>query len=536
MRFGDDARFALSLAVEQDGFPAEASRFGRGGIERRAAAGDDAVVRVPAPRFFRLYRFAPAPVGRGDTVAKEDGSSVGEAGRVRHGGAGAYVFRPVADDVGHGERCQPRRKRRAGEAAALDSRQVAADGVHLADRSAGAEKGGGEGLLLRQRQAFARKAGERGGAAAQQDEDEIVGTGLSGEAEQALGGRDARFVRDGMAGGDAFDPVQRRGAAVRNDGQAGERTGPMSFHRARHAARRLAHGKDDGTARRRLRQVGRDDARGVAGGDGRAEDAFEVPARRHRPMMIASGRFIKRRGAASLAAMATRATWRRAGRILARGVGALLLVPLLYLLAMAAGGLLTANAGWQEPEEGVTLFVRTNGVHTWILVPTVTADVDWRPLAPASHIREPRLAGNYLAIGFGNRDFYLNTPTWADLSLRTAFSAAVGGGPSLMHVDHETDPVEDEWTRRLTIGRDEYRRLARHIRDSFQLDEAGRTMPLIGRGYGWSDVFYESRLAYNFIRTCNEWTGEALRTAGVRAGVWTPTAQSIMWRLGPADG
>ena len=216
-------------------------------------------------------------------------------------------------------------------------------------------------------------------------------------------------------------------------------------------------------------------------------------------------------------------------------MGALLLMPLLYLLAVVIGGTLTANADWRQPEQGVTLFIRTNGVHTWIMVPTVSRDMDWRTLAPARDIKEPRLAGNYVAFGFGNRDFYLNTPTWADLSVRTAFAAMVGGGPSLIHVDHETDPVEDEYTRRLVVGRDEYRRLVRYIRDSFQLDAEGRSMPLIGRGYGWSDVFYESGRAYNFVRTCNEWTGEALRTAGIRAGVWTPLAQSIMWRLEPAE-
>src|SRR3546814_441997 len=193
--------------------------------------------------------------------------------------------------------------------------------------------------------------------------------------------------------------------------------------------------------------------------------------------------------------MAMRAKWRRVGRPLLKGLGALVLVPLLYFLAVAIGGTLTANADWREPDEGVTLFIRTNGVHTWIMVPTVTAEMDWRPLAPASHIKEPRLAGTYLAFGFGNRDFYLTTPTWADLTFKTAFAAAIGGGPSLIHVDHETDPVEDEYTRRMVVTPEQYRRLARYIRESFQLDEAGRSMPLIGRGYGWSDVFYESRPA-----------------------------------------
>ena len=71
----------------------------------------------------------------------------------------------------------------------------------------------------------------------------------------------------------------------------------------------------------------------------------------------------------------------------------------------------------------------------------------------------------------------------------------------------------------------------RHIAGNFDVDATGRTMPLLGRGYGPADVFYEARGPYNAFFTCNEWTGEALRAAGVRMGIWTPFAQSIMLRL-----
>src|SRR3546814_12213645 len=98
------------------------------------------------------------------------------------------------------------------------------------------------------------------------------------------------------------------------------------------------------------------------------------------------------------------------------------------------------------------------------MVPTVTAEMDWRPLAPASHIKEPRLAGTYLAFGFGNRDFYMTTPTWADLTFKHAFAAAIGGGPSLIHVDHEPDPVDEEYTRRRVGTQEQYMRQARHNR------------------------------------------------------------------------
>jgi uncharacterized protein (TIGR02117 family) len=212
---------------------------------------------------------------------------------------------------------------------------------------------------------------------------------------------------------------------------------------------------------------------------------------------------------------------------------ALLAIPLAYVLAALVGGLVPVNAGWEEPEQGVTLFIRTNGVHTWIMVPAVTPEMDWRPLAPAAHIARPDLSGDYLAIGYGNREFYLNTPRWADLRADTALKAVFGRGRSLVHVEHERAVRADEYQQPLVVTREQYRRLAEHIARSFERDAAGRTKPLIGRGYGELDVFYEGAGPYNAFYTCNEWTGEALRTAGVQIGAWTPLAQSVTWRVWP---
>ena len=219
-------------------------------------------------------------------------------------------------------------------------------------------------------------------------------------------------------------------------------------------------------------------------------------------------------------------------RILAKTVAALLAIPVLYLAAALILGAVPVNRGWQEAEAGIPIFVRTNGVHTWIMVPKVSADMDWRPLVPADHLRDPRYGrGNYVAFGYGNREFYLNTPTWADLSLKTAFLALFGQGTSLIHADHDHDPRPDAHQRALTLSREEYRRLVDYIRASFRTDPARRTQPLIGRGYGPSDMFYEAVGPYDAFRDCNQWTGQALRHAGVRMGVWTPFSQSVMWRF-----
>jgi uncharacterized protein (TIGR02117 family) len=223
---------------------------------------------------------------------------------------------------------------------------------------------------------------------------------------------------------------------------------------------------------------------------------------------------------------------RRLSRIALRAAGALLALPILYFLAALILGAVPANPGWHEAREGVRIFVRTNGVHTWILVPKVTPEMDWRPLVPGEHLKDPRWgAGDYVALGYGNRTFYLETPTWGDLTMRNAFLAAFGRGRSLMHADHDDHPQPTDYQRPITLSHEEYRRLVAFARGSFQYDAQGHTMPLLGRGYGGSDMFYEAVGPYSAVYTCNNWTGRALREAGVKVGVWTPLSQSIMWRL-----
>jgi uncharacterized protein (TIGR02117 family) len=228
-----------------------------------------------------------------------------------------------------------------------------------------------------------------------------------------------------------------------------------------------------------------------------------------------------------------RRAWRlRAVRSLVFLLGGLFAIPLAYFTIAILFGVLPANVGWREAERGITIYVRTNGVHTWIMMPKVTETIDWRPFAPGAHLRDPRFgAGDHIAVGYGNREFYLNTPTWADLSLATAFYAFFGDGPTLLHVEHDHRPRPSEWQRPIVLRPEEYRRLAGFVAARFQRGPDGRTIPVLGRGYGPADMFYEANGGYSFVMTCNEWTGRALRHAGVSTGLWTPFEQSIMWRL-----
>jgi len=225
---------------------------------------------------------------------------------------------------------------------------------------------------------------------------------------------------------------------------------------------------------------------------------------------------------------------RRALVWLLRIVAGIVALPLLYFAAALFLGLIPANASFHQPPpgQGITIYVRSNGVHTDIVMPKVNAEMDWRPYARPEHLADPRWGNaDHIAVGYGNRDFYLNVPSWGDLSFGAAFAAMTGRGETLLHVEHVDRPAPDESQRPIRISSDQYRRLAGFIQQHFRLDASGRPIPLVGRGYGPGDMFYEANGGFSMFFNCNEWTGSALRTAGVRIGLWTPFEQSVMWRL-----
>lgn len=206
---------------------------------------------------------------------------------------------------------------------------------------------------------------------------------------------------------------------------------------------------------------------------------------------------------------------------------ALFVLLMLYGTAGMIGGAIPTNASWVQPKAGVRIYVESNGVHTGIIVPVAAEGVDWRDLIRPEDLRDPRYASHdHVSIGWGERTFYLETPTWADVKLSTVAAAAIGSDRTVLHVDHVPAPAVGADIRAIMLRPEEYRRLADFIRATFR-DQDG-TRPAHQFGYDAYDAFYEARGHYNAITTCNAWTGNALRHAGVRIGAWTPFPATVL--------
>ncbi|MES2453683.1 MAG: TIGR02117 family protein [Pseudomonadota bacterium] len=222
---------------------------------------------------------------------------------------------------------------------------------------------------------------------------------------------------------------------------------------------------------------------------------------------------------------------RNGARLLGAAVAALVAILLAYGAAGMVGGAIPSNPGWTQPESGVRIYIESNGIHTGIVVPMVGGGEDWRDLLRAADLRDPRYAGySHVSIGWGERTFYLETPTWADVKPLTILGAAMGSDRTVMHVDHVPEPRIDADDagdiRSVMLRPEEYRRLAAFIRASFRTDNGQR--PGHQFGYAGYDAFYEARGRYSAVRTCNAWTGDALRHAGVRVGAWTPFPVTVL--------
>jgi uncharacterized protein (TIGR02117 family) len=196
-----------------------------------------------------------------------------------------------------------------------------------------------------------------------------------------------------------------------------------------------------------------------------------------------------------------------------------------YWIAGWIGAALEAAGAEARAASGIAVYVEDNGIHTGIVVPKALLTPRLAGRFVAADLRDPRYARHdWVAVGWGDRAFYLDTPTWRDLSLSTVAAAAVGSDATVLHVEHVPPPIAGGPVKRVLLRPDQARRLVGFIDASLGEGPADR-------GYDAWDAFYPARGHYSAVRTCNAWTGEALVAAGVPMGRWTPFSGTVMWWL-----
>lgn len=211
-------------------------------------------------------------------------------------------------------------------------------------------------------------------------------------------------------------------------------------------------------------------------------------------------------------------------RYLLRAVWITVLLPALYFCAALLLALVPINRDFFETQEGIDVYLRANAVHADLILPVRAVQSDWskRPQGQA--------IADYIAIGWGDRAFYLQTRNWTDLRAGIAVNALLGFDRSVLHVAAESRPGSTEDIVRIRVSNAQFSAIVAQIDAAFEHDQSGQLLLIPGAQYADNDKFYEAKGRYSMFSTCNEWVRTVLSHAGVRTSTWAPFAPALLYQ------
>lgn len=177
----------------------------------------------------------------------------------------------------------------------------------------------------------------------------------------------------------------------------------------------------------------------------------------------------------------------------------------------------------QQPNDApeVEIFLLTNGVHTDIVFPYTSPVFEWRDYLDTndtpSGIKNPK----WVAMGWGDKGFYLDTPEWKDLKPKTAFLAVTGLSESAMHVTYYQTMQSNKDCVSIKVSEENYRKMCLYVLNTFDKTNNQFSLIATNQNYGQNDVFYEAKGSYHLFKTCNTWTNNVLKNGNQRAALFT---------------
>lgn len=221
---------------------------------------------------------------------------------------------------------------------------------------------------------------------------------------------------------------------------------------------------------------------------------------------------------------------KKLGNYLGKGLGAIVFLVFLYLLAAFAGSVIPVNMHQDRTVGDIEIYLRTNGVHTSLVLPVSTEIIDWSEIVEFEHARSGREDFRYLSFGWGDLEFYKNTPEWSDLTPSIALRALFLESPSALNVEFHDLVPDDPSIIAVRVSEQQYLDLSQYIQDSFEYDKNGEVRQVMDLHYNQRDVFYQATGSLNLFYTCNTWTNNALKSSDLKACLWTPFDKGIFYQ------
>ncbi|CAN5383871.1 TIGR02117 family protein [soil metagenome] len=191
-----------------------------------------------------------------------------------------------------------------------------------------------------------------------------------------------------------------------------------------------------------------------------------------------------------------------------------LLIPVTYIIISLILTVITIDRKANDEKFSKLIYLSTNGVHLDIVIPK--KDIDSLVLSGIKHNETE----NYLSFGWGDENFYINTPTWGDLTFSNAFKAMFLKTTTLMHVTRYKQKRTD-WIE-IKVNEFELQKLNTYLLNTFESNENGMKLILENKGYSSIDDFYKSKGSFSCFNTCNSWVNKGFKESGLKSCLWTP--------------
>ncbi|WP_162652438.1 TIGR02117 family protein [Lentilitoribacter sp. Alg239-R112] len=187
------------------------------------------------------------------------------------------------------------------------------------------------------------------------------------------------------------------------------------------------------------------------------------------------------------------------------------------------------NYNLKEAPQGQKIYVSSNGFHSDIIVPISDQILSKLPIK-SEDFPNKLIDSQYLIIGWGSKTAYTSLLELTDMSA-SILAKSLFFDDSVIHVQPYNKELENSALKAITLDEIHFEKLLKFIANTFYYNAAGQSELVINASHGFGDVFFKAAPKYHIFYSCNVWTGEALREAGLIMGIWTPFTQSLEWSL-----
>lgn len=195
----------------------------------------------------------------------------------------------------------------------------------------------------------------------------------------------------------------------------------------------------------------------------------------------------------------------------------------IYFVAAVVLSLLKTRPQEVNCVERLEVYVHSNGVHIDIIVPIESLENTF-----SKALQLPR-GTTFVGFGWGDKNFYINTPEWKDLSFSTTIKALFLKSETAMHVTAYSR-VSPAW-RKTEICPAQLNRLVLYITRSFAKDAEGKISQINVQGYGPNDSFFDATGSFSLFKTCNVWVNQALKQSAIETSIWSPFDFGVLHHL-----